>query len=301
MTTLLIAANRKQKGNVCTEVLVGITGSGEQFYIEKEDVLKIIQRGGTLVNKPLSSIDLSALEASLERNSWIREAELYVDSRNALHVLVEERDPIARVFTVEGNSFYIDSSGHRMPLLDKVSVRVPVVTGYPDKGKGTAWHRALFEEVKEVAQFIYHDAFWNAQIGQIDITAEKKFELVPVIGNHIIKLGDGHRVDEKLGRLHTFYRQVMNKVGFNRYAVLDVRFDGQVVGINKGTVSTVDSLQLQKNIEELVNRATLQQVEDDMLPVEQEVMERVKDTTVSTTVRKSVPVKTNAGPGGEER
>ena len=144
MTTLLIAANRKQKGNVCTEVLVGITGSGEQFYIEKEDVLKIIQRGGTLVNKPLSSIDLSALEASLEHNSWNREAELYVDSSNALHVLVEERDPIARVFTVEGNSFYIDSSGHRMPLLDKVSVRVPVVTGYPDKGKGTAWHRALF-------------------------------------------------------------------------------------------------------------------------------------------------------------
>jgi cell division protein FtsQ len=268
MVTLLVAANRKQEAHLCTDVVIGIKGSGEKFYIEKSDVAELIERtaNGTLVNRPVASINLGRLEEALEKNLWIRNAELYFDSRDALHVHVDEREPIARVFTKAGGSFYIDSSGHRMPLLEKVSVRVPVVTGFTSARKLNAQDSVMLNQVKQVALFIYNNEFWNAQVGQIDLRDDNRFELIPVIGDHVIRLGDGNNIEDKLNRLFVFYKQVMSKAGFNRYAAVDVSFDGQVVAVNKGPVSAVDSIQLQRNIEALVNKASMESAEEGMNP-----------------------------------
>jgi len=265
ITTLLVAANSKQKEHVCTDILIGIKGNEGKFYVEKEDVLTLMEKtmGSSLLHKSITDINLSKLENGLKTNSWIRYAELYFDSKDALHVFIEEREPIARVFTIAGNSFYMDSSGARMPLLDKMSIRVPVVTGFTSARKFNSADSALLQQTKQVIQFIYGNEFWNAQVGQIDITTERKFELIPVVGDHIIKLGAGEDLEEKLNRLYVFYKEVMSKVGFNKYAALDVEFNGQVVAIKKEPTSPIDSIQLQKNIEELMNRASMQSVDDE--------------------------------------
>jgi cell division protein FtsQ len=298
ITTLLVAANSKQKEHVCTDILIGIKGNEGKFYVEKEDVLTLMEKtmGSSLLHKSITDINLSKLENGLKTNSWIRYAELYFDSKDALHVFIEEREPIARVFTIAGNSFYMDSSGARMPLLDKMSIRVPVVTGFTSARKFNTADSALLQQTKQVIQFIYGNEFWNAQVGQIDITTERKFELIPVVGDHIIKLGAGENVEEKLNRLYVFYKEVMSKVGFNKYAALDVEFNGQVVAIKKEPTSPIDSIQLQKNIEELMNRASMQNIDDDMLPDQN--LNAKTDSTVSITAAQnnSVSTKTNPNP-----
>ena len=300
MTTLLVAASRRQREESCSEVFIGIKGSGEKYYIEKNDVLKMLESaaGGSLQGRLLNSIDLAHLERSLETDSWIRDAELYFDSKGALHVSVEEREPVARIFTTNGKSFYIDSSGHRMKLVDKLSARVPVITGFPDAKRMNAGDSSFLEEVKEVAVFVYNNPFWNAQVGQIDIRPDRSFEIIPVIGDHVIRLGDGHNIEEKLKRLYVFYRQVLSKVGFQKYAALDVRFDGQVVGVRKEPASPVDSLQLQKNIEELMKRAGLQEVDENMLPGKITHTTARNDSAVSAAaaVSNQVFVKTDPHP-----
>jgi cell division protein FtsQ len=298
MTTLLIAANSRKKEHVCSEVLIGIKGSGEKFYIEKEDIFELIRKtaGSSLVNKPITGIDPGKLEKALEKNSWIRDAELYFDSKDALHVSVTEREPIARIFATNGSSFYIDSSAHKMNLVEKLSARVPVITGFVDIKKMNAKDSAFLEEVKEVAQFIYSNEFWNAQTGQIDITSEKTFELIPVIGDHIIKLGRGEKVEEKLNRLFVFYRQVLGKVGFNKYAALDVQYDGQVVAIRKEPTSPVDSIQLQKNIEALINKAMMQEIDETMLPGQMNIVNPDSAKMIAPVKTDSVPPKTNPNP-----
>jgi cell division protein FtsQ len=270
ITTLLIAANRRKSKHVCTEVLVGIKGSGEHFYINREDIMKLLQKSlnGPMVQKPVDLFNLQNLERLLETNPWIKNAELYFDSRDALHLMVEEREPIARVFTNSGTTFYMDSSGHRMPLLEDESIRLPVITGMTGARKLRHTDSAQIEEAKQVAWFIYNNKFWNAQIGQIIITPDQTFELVPVIGDHIIRIGDAENIDRKLARVYVFYQQVMTKTGFNKYAALDARFDGQIVAVKKGSVSSVDSIQLQRNIDALMNRAALQNIEAEMLPGE---------------------------------
>lgn len=263
--TLLVAANHKQRDHRCQEVRIGIQGSGEKFYIEKEDVMQLMMAtaNGPLIGRPVTTVDLARLEKGLETNPWIHKAELYIDNKDVMHVIISEREPIARIFTTAGTSFYMDSSGHHMPLLEKLSARVPVVTNYPDVRRMNAADSTLLQGVKNVAFYVYSHPFWNAQVGQIDITGDRRFELIPVVGDHIIRIGDGENVDGKLQRLYIFYQQVLSKVGFNKYAAVDVQFEGQVVAIKKGPASAVDSIQLQKNIEELMNRASMQQAADE--------------------------------------
>ncbi|MGZ3850986.1 MAG: cell division protein FtsQ/DivIB [Flavisolibacter sp.] len=297
ITTLLIAANRKNTEHLCKRVVVSIKGTGEKLYVEEADILKELGTGihGTLVNRPVLSIPLATLEKMLERNQWIRDAQLYFDREDILHVSVEERDPVARIFTTGGASFYMDSSGHQMPLLDKISIRVPVITGYTNSKRMNARDSALLEGVKTLTRFVAANPFWEAQIGEIDITPERKFEIIPVIGDHIIRIGEAENLEEKFHNLLLFYKQVLSRTGFNKYSVVDIQYAGQVVGVNKGPFSRVDSIQLQKNIEELLKKSSIQNVSEEMLPEARPIKDSVQIQSM-TAQDDSVAVKTNSDP-----
>lgn len=288
IVTLLVAANGKARARTCKGVAVSINNGGDRIYVEKEDVLKTIEKTahGSIVNKLTGAINLASLEKNLEVNPWIRDAELYFDTKDILHVTVSERVPVARVFTTAGNSFYIDSAGYQMPLLDVFSAKLPVVTGFTAAKRLKAADSALLQETKGVVSTVSADPFWSAQVGQIDITPDRKFELIPVLGSHVIRLGNGGDVAEKLARLMVFYKQVMPKAGFAKYSALDVQFDGQVVAVRRGPVSAVDSLQLQKNIQDLMERKMAEQEPDDAVPPATEPVQTVSgdvETPVSAT------------------
>ncbi|MBB1282852.1 FtsQ-type POTRA domain-containing protein [Flavisolibacter sp. BT320] len=264
---LLVSANSKSKTRTVKGIVVSVNNGGDRIYVEKEDVLKTIEKtaGGKLLSRNSGNVNLAGLEKGLEKNPWIRDAELYFDTKDVLHVSITERVPFARVFTTSGNSFYIDSSGFQLPLLDNYSAKLPVVTGFTPAKKLKAADSALLQETKSVVRNISEDVFWNMQIGQIDITPDRKFELIPVVGNHVIKLGSGYNTEEKLDRLMVFYRQVLPKAGLAKYSALDVQFNEQVVAVRRGPTSKVDSIQLQKNIKELMEKKMAEQEPTDLV------------------------------------
>src|SRR5882724_3916853 len=180
MVTLLLAAIGKQKKDQCRDYSITIKGAKNIFFIDEKNVQQLLMAatGGKIKGQPLASINLHQLEELLEDNNWINDAELYFDNRDVLHITVTEREPVARIFTTAGTSYYIDSSGQRMPLSDKMSARVPVFTGFPEGKKPTVKDSILLEEVKTTAEFIINDPFWMAQVSQIDITADRNFEMI---------------------------------------------------------------------------------------------------------------------------
>lgn len=294
LATLVIAANGKAQARTCKGVAVSINGDGGPVYVEKEDVLKAVEATakGNVVGKRFGDINLGAFEKTLERNPWIRDAELYLDTKDVLHISVRERRPFARVFTTAGGSFFIDSSGFQLPLLPEYAIKLPVVTGFtPAKKLGTKDSLTL-QGVKDIVLAVNKDSFWKAQVGQIDITPERKFELVPLIGSHVIKLGFAEDVEQKLGNLMVFYKQVLPKAGLAKYSALDAQFDGQIVAVRKGPTSVVDSVQLQKNIAELMKKKALEQEAENMpalplyeepkrtAPTESTQQERMENATV---------------------
>ena len=257
MLTLLLAAITKKKRGHCSDYTIVLKGSTGNFFIDEKDVQQLLMKAtkSTIKGQAVASFNLSQLEQTLEQNTWISDAELYFDNKDVLHVRVTEKEPVARIFTVTGSSFYIDSLGRKIPLSDKLSARVPVFTGFPEKKVLSAKDSLLLNDVRTMANFIVNDPFWMAQVAQIDIAADKTFEMTPVVGNHTVKLGDGNEMDKKFHRLMVFYKQVLSKTGFDKYKVIDVQYKGQVVVSRQVGDVKVDFVQLRRNVEKLLRQS----------------------------------------------
>jgi len=175
MLTLLIAAIGKKNKELCSNYTIAIKSNQDNFFIDEKDIIKLLSVavGRDIKGKKITEFNLRQLEQLLEDNVWISNAELWFDNRDVLHVLVIEREPVARIFTNTGTTFYIDSNEVRMPLSDKLSARVPVFTSFPDKQMLSAKDSLLLHEVKNTALFIMNDPFWMSQVAQIDITTEQ--------------------------------------------------------------------------------------------------------------------------------
>ena len=256
MVTLLAAAMRNQKTERCTSINIKIKSEEAVLFLREKDVMKILHAGasGELKGQPRLAFDLMKLERLLEENVWIRDSELYFDNKGILHVTVSERKPVARVFTVTGSTFYIDKDEKQMPLSETRAASVPVFTGFPVKKVVSKRDKELLHEIRTTAEFISNNSFWSAQVSQIDITRDREMEMVPVVGNHIVKLGEPKDLSTKFQRLFAFYKNVLSKTGFDKYKMIDVQYHGQVIGV-KGNSSRVDSVQLRKNVEKLLQLA----------------------------------------------
>lgn len=230
------AAMVKKSHRKVTDVHIEITGAEKHMFIDEKDVLDLMNRGGRMEGTQLAAVNLRALETQVEKNPWVRNAEMFLDNTNALQVRIEERQPVARIFTMSGNSFYLDSAGLRLPLSDKISARVPMFTGYPsDRPVLSHPDSILLQNIVKLGQYIVADSFWMAQVAQVAITPQASFEMVPVLGDHVVALGDAEELDGKFKRLYAFYKKAWLQHGINTYEKIDVQYDNQVVAVRKGT------------------------------------------------------------------
>src|SRR5690606_14644499 len=120
----------------------------------------------SLKDKNIRSFDLHLIEDRLRKEVWVKDAELYFDNTRKLQVRITERVPVARIFSTGGGSFYIDSTGKKLPLSAKRSARLPVFTNFPDnswKKKDTNWQPAderLVDQIRDLSLFLLNDPFW---------------------------------------------------------------------------------------------------------------------------------------------
>jgi cell division protein FtsQ len=277
---LLISAIGEKKKGQCTDYKITVKSLHNNRFIDDKDVFKLLSAatGGSVKGQAVSVINTRKLEDMLENSVWINDAQLYFDNRNVLHVSVTEREPLARIFTVAGSSFYIDSNIKRMPLSDKSSARVPVFTGFPDKKILGQKDSMLLGGVKTVAQFISVDSFWAAQVSAVDITTDKNFEIIPVVGNNILRIGDAENLEQKFHRLFLFYNRVLSKSGFDRYKVIDAQYDGQIVAIRKGEkINSIDTAKLKLNVQKLIKQSL--EVQEDTIVTARNVVIRTNTLT----------------------
>lgn len=266
MLTLLLAAISKKNKGKCTGYIITLKGDAKNFFIDQQDVEELLKKktGGGIKGELVTEFRLQELESALEQNTWIGDAELYFDTKDLLHITVTGKEPVARIFTVTGDSYYIDSSGRSMPLSDKLSARVPVFTGFPGKKILSGKDSVLLDQVRVTANYIRNDPFWMAQVAQVDITTDRQFEMIPVVGDHVVKLGNGDQIDKKFRRLFVFYQQILSKTGFEKYKLIDVQYAGQVIASRQRGNVKVDSVQLRKNVEKLLRQSREAQTDTTM-------------------------------------
>ena len=135
LVVLLVAAIGRRNHELCKDYVISIQGAQKNLFINEKDIKKLLNSGtnGRIKGASITDFNLRKLEQLLEVNAWVKDANLYFDNREVLHVSIKEKEPVARIFTTAGKSFYIDNEGEKMPLSEMMSARVPVFTNFPDK------------------------------------------------------------------------------------------------------------------------------------------------------------------------
>jgi cell division protein FtsQ len=230
----LIAFTERMKGDATVDAIqISMDNIHENHYLDEADIMKLMginlqhMRGANL-----SELNFSEIEQRIKRNRFIRDAELYSDLKGNLMVNVSLRRPIARIVRSDGPDAYIADDGTIMPVSDKFSSRVILISGvFADKLiKVSNLHQLeVGKQIMLMINTIREDDFWNAQIAQIDLDNKAKAVLFPQVGDEHIEFGKPDNLEIKFRKLRIFYKEILPRVGWNKYGRINLEFEGQVV------------------------------------------------------------------------
>jgi cell division protein FtsQ len=236
LIVLFVVSWKAKSAKQLTNIQVELVGeSAQALFMDEISIRVILNEQGVEVGMPIEKINLTQLEQFIEKTEWVKNAEFFINNKLVLEVKIEQRIPIARIFTASGSSFYIDNEGWRLPLKQLTVLNLPVFTGFPtDQSKLSKPDSALLKDVLFFAKTIQKDSFFMAQVAQVNIEPNGTFQMVPTLGDHLVLLGSVDQLEDKLNRLFTFYKKVWVGSGVNAYQFIDCRFDHQVVALKKG-------------------------------------------------------------------
>lgn len=224
------SAARRQESQPLRQLDVRITNSNQVGFVTAEKVKNLLFTYRRLNPTEIAqgAMDVRRLEHIALSNPWIESAQVYIDQQRVLHVQVAQRIPFVRIFETSGDSYYLDTALQQLPLSSDYVHYAPVVTGVPHMLDSNA-KKAIRAQIVYVVNKLSADPFWKQGVEEIVVRPDGTFELIPVLGNHRALVGDTTALDTKLHTLFLFYRNVLNRIGWDRYTVLDARFSGQVV------------------------------------------------------------------------
>lgn len=206
----------------CEGIRVEIIDSIPDGFITDEYVRSILTRNKiSPEGMKISEVSLEQIEQLMLEESHIERASCYYDAAGRLCIKVVPQQPILHVISQKGEDYYLSSTGLSMST-GTFNVDLCVATGNITK-------KFAAEHLLEFARYIHDDLFWSEQIEQIHVVSPEEIELYPRVGQHIIELGSVNGFQEKLGRLRTFYREGLERVGWNKYSKISLAYDGQVV------------------------------------------------------------------------
>jgi cell division protein FtsQ len=206
LIVLFVVAWKAKEEKKCTSIQIELVGENTAaLFMDEKEILKIIHEQGVKEGLPIGAVNLNTLEKYLQTIRWVKNVELFLDNTQSLQVRIEQRIPIARIFTASGNSFYIDKEGLQLPLKQLTVLRLPIFTNFPsDQEKLSKPDSLLLNDILHFTQAVASDSFFMAQTAQVNIATNGDFELVPSVGDHLVLIGSVENIEDKLNRLYTF-------------------------------------------------------------------------------------------------
>lgn len=230
-----------------SDTIVLATNINESLKIEFGDFLK----------KQRKDIDQKKIESFLMQNPYIEQAQVYQTLKGVLNIEIKQREPIVRIYTLRNKEYYIDKLGKVILIDDNQLTDVVVASGNVDINNSNldknldtidieskkGFDKTL-SNIYYIAQKLASDSILNYQIDQIYVPAKGNYELIPKIGNYIIRIGENKDLEEELIKLRYLYKEAFSRNGWDNYSFVDLRFRHQVVCTKKGGIeATIDSSQ----------------------------------------------------------
>ena len=228
----LMSAVRQQKTLVCSSIQVKIDDeSGVSFLTTGEIMAKINSLAdGEIVGKPLSQLDLRAIEYGLLKNPFVDKAKVYIDHAHTVHADITQKQPLIRIINNDGVGYYLSDKADKIPLSGKFTAHVPVAIGVVETHEDIYGDSIVLSQIYSLARYMQQDTLIGSLIDHIYVLESGELELYTKFGYHTIAFGraDGSMV-EKFDKLKIFYREGLTKVGWDKYSVINLKYKGQVV------------------------------------------------------------------------
>lgn len=234
----------EQYSRPCKRVEISIDYGAADILITKKDIDSImLKTSGMVKGKPLGYINTGSIERAIRQQPYVAKVSVFENNKGTLFIKVTQREPLLRIINRNYESFYLDESGALLPVNQQASARLLVANGYINDSyrknpayqvnilsmSDSVFYDSLMTGLYKLAKYISHDPFLKAQIDQIYVTELNEFELIPRVGNHVIMLGTADDLDDKFRKLIVFYHLGLNKIGWNKYNVINIKFKNQVV------------------------------------------------------------------------
>ena len=151
----------------------------------------------------------------------IKSVKCYFSNNGDVNVSVAQRVPIFRVID-GGASYYIDNERKRMSTSIKFSAYVPVVTGNVNFQFATT-------NLYDFVVYLQSESRWRSAFTQIYVYPNNEVDLVPRVGDFVVKMGTLDRYESKLKKLDKFLDVLPKYHSWNKYSVINLEFRDQVV------------------------------------------------------------------------
>lgn len=231
---LIVSGISKRNSSFTKEVNILINEiEGSENLINTLDVQTFVERkfGRSLVGIPIGELYVDKVEKALEENEFIKNADVFVNARNIVNIIITQNKPVLRIIDNKGMSYYLDEWGGKIPVSSHYTARLMVATGnIPAFNSGfLEQDEHVIKDLHLLSAKIRADEFLTSLIEQIYVSKQSGYVLIPKVGKQKIVFGFYDNVDDKLFRLKTFYTDGMPYEGWTKYKRIDLRYDGQVV------------------------------------------------------------------------
>jgi cell division protein FtsQ len=229
-----IAFSERQQGTVAVkDIIIKVENVNENQFLDEQDVVDLMQLDQeNLKGATLDRLNLKEIETRIKSNRFVQDAELYSDLKGNLIVKTTLRRPIARIVRNDGPDGYIAEDGTVMPVSDKFTTRVVLLSG--------AFSRLLLQadnlnksiegkQLMEMLTIIREDEFWRAQIAQLDIDNNVRVNIFPQVGGQLIEFGKPENLEGKFKKLKIFYKEILPQKGWNAYQRVNLEYEGQII------------------------------------------------------------------------
>ncbi len=229
-----IAFSERKQGTVSVkDIIIKVENSNENQFLDEQDIINLMQLDKeNLKGATLDHLNLKEIEKKIKADRFVQDAELYSDLKGNLIVKAILRRPIARIVRNDGPDGYIAEDGTIMPVSDKFTTRVVLISG--------AFSRLLLQtenlnksiegkQLLEMLTIIREDDFWKAQIAQLDIDNSVRVNMFPQIGGQTIEFGKPDKLELKFKKLRIFYKEILPQQGWNAYERVNLEFEGQII------------------------------------------------------------------------
>lgn len=214
--------SRDEDKRLCAGTEIIIIDSVSTDFINTRFIESIIAKAKEPIkDRPIREIDIKHIEGSIQKSPYIDSVICYYTPDNIMCIRVVPRKPILHVIPNVGKGYYMDANGNDMPS-DIFLLDLCLATGEISR-------QYAKDYLLTIAAFMNNNAPWNNEIQQIHVRNEKHIELIPLSGEHTIIIGEPTNIKDKMNRLSAFYKEGLDKAGWNKYSTINLNYADQII------------------------------------------------------------------------